>query len=276
MEKVKINEYDLEYSLNGTNKEDWVVLIHGSVFADMFLPMISQPSLSKYSILHYHRGGYGSSTYNKMSPPSIKEQASDCLRLMDVLDIDRTHMVSHSYGGLIALQAAVDFPKKIQTLTLMEPPLAAFVPTGQDFGNKLLRSFGLYQQGKKFETLDSFLKTVFEGSDNYRKIIDENLGNKIFDTAISILDTMFQVEFPALQSWKFDPNDAKSLSMPVLSVNGTDSPIFFKEVHSLLQSWFPHLETLTLPNTSHMLHIQYPELVAQGLNSFFARHQYHS
>ena len=60
--------------------------------------------------------------------------------------------------------------------------------------------------------------------------------------------------------------------MPILSVTGTDSAVFFKQVHSLLQSWFPHLETLVIQNTSHILHIQRPESVAKGLTSFFATH----
>jgi pimeloyl-ACP methyl ester carboxylesterase len=272
MQKTKINGNDLEYSIHGDITGEWIVLIHGSVFADMFLPMITQASLSKYSILHYHRRGYGGSTINNTSQTSMNDLAAECLQLMDFLSIDSAHIVSHSYAGLIALQAAVNNPKKINSLTLMEPPLAPFVPSGQDFGNKLMTSFGLYQEGKKFETLDYFLRVVFEGTQDYRKIIDSNLGNKAFDDALLILDTLYKVEFPALQSWKFDLNNVKTISKPVLSVEGGDSPSFFKDVHSLLHTWFPHLETLVVPNTSHILHMQEPELVANGLNYFFTKH----
>jgi pimeloyl-ACP methyl ester carboxylesterase len=98
------------------------------------------------------------------------------------------------------------------------------------------------------------------------------LGDKAFGNALPVLDTMFQLEYPALQSWKFEPDNAKSLSIPILSVTGTDSPEFFKQVHSLLCSWFPNLESLVVEDTSHMLHIQRPESVAIGLASFFAKH----
>ncbi|HEX6379416.1 MAG TPA: alpha/beta hydrolase, partial [Nitrososphaeraceae archaeon] len=170
-------------------------------------------------------------------------------------------------------QAAVDEPRRIQSLTLMEPPLATFVPDGAQFGKKLENSLSLYQQGKKFESLDSFLKVVFEGTKDYRKIIDSQLGSKAFDNALSILDTMFQLEFPALLKWKFDPKNTKSMIMPILSVRGTDSSIFFQQIHLLLQSWFPHLETLVIPNCSHILHMQSPDLVANGLESFFSMHR---
>lgn len=160
----------------------------------------------------------------------------------------------------------------IHSLTLMEPPLAAFVPEGEDFGKKLQMSFILYQEGKKFESLDSFLRVVFEGTENYRKIIDSQLGDKAFDNALSILDTMFQLEFPALLKWKFDPQNAKSMLMPILSVKGTDSSLFFQQIHLLLQAWFPHLETLEIPNTSQILHMQSPDLVANGLGSFLSSH----
>jgi pimeloyl-ACP methyl ester carboxylesterase len=141
MEKTNINGQNIKYSIAGSNGGEWIVLIHGSVFADMFIPMMSQRVLSKYSILHYHRRGYGGSTYDKSAPAGIREQSLDCIRLMELLNIDSAHLVAHSYAGLIALQAAVDSPKKVHTLTLMEPPLAAFVPSGPEFGNKLLTSF---------------------------------------------------------------------------------------------------------------------------------------
>ena len=216
MERANINGNEIEYSVYGADGGEWVVLIHGSVFANMFLPMISQPDLSKYSILHYYREGYGKSTYDKSFDPSINKLASDCLGLMNLLNIDSAHIVSHSYAGLIALQAAVDSPTRVHTLTLMEPPLAPFVPSGKEFGDKLMTSFGLYQQRMNFEALDYFLKVVFEGTWDYRKIIDTKLGNNAFNIALSIIDTLFQVEFPALQSWKFDPSYVKTITMPIL------------------------------------------------------------
>jgi pimeloyl-ACP methyl ester carboxylesterase len=231
--------------------------------------MISDSSLAKYSFLHYHRRGYGDSISGKYETPSINDQSEDCIELMDFLNIENAHIVSHSFAGMIALQAAVDEPERVRSLTLMEPPLAAFVPAGQEFGKKLSTSVGFYQQGKKLEALDSFLKVVFEGSPNYREIIERQLGNKAFDSAVSNVDTMFKVEYPALLSWKFNPDKAKSLSIPVLSIEGTDSASFFKQIHAVLESWFPKLETTLIQNVSHMLHIQDPASVAHGLSVFF-------
>jgi len=157
MEKANVNGIELEYSIQGPHEADMVVLIHGSVFEDMFLPMISDSSLAKYSFLHYHRRGYGDSISGKYETPSINDQSEDCIELMDFLNIENAHIVSHSFAGMIALQAAVDEPERVRSLTLMEPPLAAFVPAGQEFGKKLSTSGGFYQQGKKLEALDSFL-----------------------------------------------------------------------------------------------------------------------
>ena len=128
MEKAIINGNELEYSVHGTEGGEWIVLIHGSVFANMFLPMISQPDLSKYSILHYYRVGYGKSTYDKSFDPSINKLASDCLGLMNLLNIDSAHIVSHSYAGLIALQAAVDSPTRVHTRTLNGATLSTICP----------------------------------------------------------------------------------------------------------------------------------------------------
>ena len=153
IKKTKINGHDLEYSVRVTQNREWVVFLHGSLFPDMFVPLIAQPAFSKYSTLQYHRLGYEGSDYDKSSPPSMSEQASDCLKLMEFLDINRAHLVGHSYPGLIALQAAADAPSKVHSLSLLEPPLAGYVPSGQEFGIRLQSSIKLAQEGKKSESL---------------------------------------------------------------------------------------------------------------------------
>ncbi len=178
------------------------------------------------------------------------------------------------YAALIALQAGADAPSKVHSLSLLEPPLVGHVPSGQEFGTRLQTSVRLAQEGRKSESLESFLNVVFAGGGDYRKIIDEQLGSKALEVALSDLDTIFLLEYPALRSWKFGPEDAKRLSLPILSVKGADSPSLFQEVHSVLSSWFPHLETLDVPNTNHMLHIKSPKIVAEGLSDFFTQHPY--
>ncbi len=121
MLSVTINGVELEYTMQGSGEP--VVLIHGSVFADSYLPLLAQPILTNhYRMINYHRRGFAGSTHSEFVV-SIQQQAADCKELMQTLDIDYAHIVGHSYGGTIALQLAIDAPNKIHTLSLLEPAL---------------------------------------------------------------------------------------------------------------------------------------------------------
>lgn len=76
----------------------------------------------------------------------------------------------------------------------------------------------------------------------------------------------------SLNAWQFGPDQAAAITQPVLSLRGTETERLFVEGHELLHSWFPQLESCTIEGIAHLLHMQRPEPVAQGIAEFFARH----
>src|SRR5262249_5218959 len=104
-----------EYESRGGGEA--VLLIHGSHIAGAFLPLMNEPSLANYRLIRYHRRGFAGSTKHE-GPFSIKDQAADALALLQHLGVERAHIVGHSYGGLIALQLALDPPELVHSLVL--------------------------------------------------------------------------------------------------------------------------------------------------------------
>jgi len=88
-------------------------------------------------------------------------------------------------------------------------------------------------------------------------------------------DTFFGQELPAVQQWTLSREDAGRISQPALSMVGEKSkalsPIW-TERHELILAWLPTAEGFVLPDATHLLHVQYPRTVADGLAAFFARH----
>jgi pimeloyl-ACP methyl ester carboxylesterase len=60
----------------------------------------------------------------------IARQAQDAACLLRELGAQRAHVVGHSYGGVLALQLAVDAPDLVHSLALLEPALRSG-PAGQ-------------------------------------------------------------------------------------------------------------------------------------------------
>ena len=96
-----------------------------------------------------------------------------------------------------------------------------------------------------------------------------------FEQAVADADTFFGQELPAVQQWSFTREDARRITQPVLAAVGAKSqeldPIW-GERQDLLLSWLPDAEPFVLPGTTHLMQVQNPRGMAEGLATFFARH----
>jgi pimeloyl-ACP methyl ester carboxylesterase len=91
-----------------------------------------------------------------------------------------------------------------------------------------------------------------------------------FGEALDEADLFFQAEMSAVQQWSFGPGDAERVTQPVLNVLGAESASRFAERSELMQSWFPRAQRLSVPGAGHLLMVQNPVGLAQGLSDFFA------
>ena len=269
MEKVSINGAEIEYEVRGSG--DPLLLIHGAILADAFLPLMIEPSIaSNYQVIYHHRRGFAGST-RATSSLSIKERASDCLALLGHLGVPQAHIAGHSYGGLIALQCALDAPDRLVSLALLEPSLFGSAPSAPE----VMQAFGpiveMYTSGDKVGTTDAFINLV--GGPDFRKVIDEVLPPGAFDLAVSDIDAWFQSEMPAFETWSFTAEEAKGIRQPVLSVVGDETLPIFRECHDLVKQWIPQAEESIIPQATHALQMMNPRAVAESLAGFFARHK---
>jgi pimeloyl-ACP methyl ester carboxylesterase len=267
--RAKIEGVELEYEVRGVGEA--VLFIHGSIVADAFKLLLSQPALEGYRLVTYHRRGFAGSTHAVL-PVSIPQQAADARALLDALGVQQAHVVGHSYGGMIALQMALDAPQRVHSLALLEP--GSLLSARPVEGRAMLRPIvELYEKGDGVEALEAFGMAVV--GPRFREAIDRVLPAGWFEQAIADVDTFFKVELPALWEWRFSSQDATRINQPVLSVLGDGSGAidpWAPEEHELLQEWMPQTESFVLKGATHALQMMNPSGAAEGLAAFFARH----
>jgi pimeloyl-ACP methyl ester carboxylesterase len=114
------NGLKLHYQQAGTGPD--VVLLHG-VTGDLSIwflcPALARLS-TRYRVTAYDLRGHG---YSDVPPTNYTsgDHARDMFALMDVLGIERAAVVGHSFGGVIALHAAVFEPSRVDALVLSDP-----------------------------------------------------------------------------------------------------------------------------------------------------------
>jgi pimeloyl-ACP methyl ester carboxylesterase len=190
---------------------------------------------------------------------------------MAYLGIERAHVVGHSSSGNVALQLALDSPEAVHSLAILEPALMSVpsAPTSRVFVGTAVQD---YRAGDKAGAIDTFLRGVC-GPD-YRPVLDQSLPGA-FEQHVADADTFFGQELPALQQWSFSQEDARRITQPVLAVMGAKSkeldPIW-QERQELLLDWLPNAEPFILAGATHLLQVEEPRGMAEGLAAFFARH----
>jgi pimeloyl-ACP methyl ester carboxylesterase len=265
LERAALDGIELEYEVRGAGEP--VVLVHAGVCAGWFEGLMEEPALAgRHRLVRYHRAGYAGSS-RPPGPVSLADQAAHCRSLMRHLGIERAHVVGHSSSANIALQLALDAPGVVGSLALLETALLA-VPTGP-YGAQAVER---YRAGDKAGAVDAWMRGVCGPA--YRATLEQALPGA-FEQAVADADTFFAQELPAVRGWSFGQEDARRVTQPALAVLGARSrevtPVFDQR-HELLLAWLPNVEPFVLPDATHLLHLQNPRGMAEGLAAFLARH----
>lgn len=266
MERANVGGTTLEYEILGSGEP--VLLIHGVLVADAFRPLVEADNLAeRYKLILYHRRGAAGSA--GVTPPfTIKDHAADAQALLGELEIERAHVVGHSYGAAIALQLAADTPEVVHTLALQESP-SVVVPSAAQVVQAMEPVGQRFAAGDKEGAVDDFLTAM--GGAGYREPLDRLLPGA-FEQAVADADALFTAEFPALGEWGLSAADVKRIDAPVLRIVGENTIPWFVESDALLAEWLPNSERSTIPGVGHFLQMQDPRSVAHSLAAFFARY----
>ena len=101
-----------------------VVLLHGMLTdAGAWEAMLPHLRAARaHRVVRPELRGHGASSAPGDGDYSIAACADDLQRALDALGLDRVDLVGHSYGSLVALEAAAREPRRYRRLVLADPP----------------------------------------------------------------------------------------------------------------------------------------------------------
>ena len=99
-----------------------MVLIHGALLTadDMVLALMNGLS-QRYDVVAFDRPGHGGSAQTQGNPGSPYAQAAQLAAGWTALGIERPILLGHSFGGAVAISAAIDRPDAIGGVVALAP-----------------------------------------------------------------------------------------------------------------------------------------------------------
>ncbi len=185
---------------------------------------------------------------------------------VDELGIERFDLVGWSYGGHVALAFALDYPERVRSLTVIEPP-AVWISRGTGHAPDILarhETFDRSMAGKAItiDDLKAFLVRAGFGQpgDDFESLPSWPAwvtNRQVVSTNGTIWD------YPG----SFDR--LRRLPAPVLAVRGTDTTDDFIAIVDDLVAMVPQASLLELPG-GHACHIQNMDRFLEALNDHLA------
>ena len=203
---------------------------------------------------------------------------NDLISFIKSLNAGPVHLVGHSAGGWIALQATLHHPELIKTLILGEPAVTDFY-SSDSLGEALLGNFiqGLmlsneaYRLNEDEKAVGLFFDLVMGKEDYMQNLSEKNraiIMDNIAESKAAALVQNPKGEAPPPITCK----KLQELSIPVLIVSGEDSPKFVSYMQDKLEPCLRNKERVTLSNTSHGLHYENPVEFNKAVLGFINKH----
>ena len=175
-------------------------------------------------------------------------------------------LVGHSYGGAIALVAAVMYPQRVRALALYEPTLFALVEreTPRDVDGIRNAVINAVKAGDKFAAARTFIDFWMEPG-AFDRMPDRNR------EAIAVAGQDVDEWRKALFNEPTPLSAFARLDVPVLLLVGNRSPRSSRSVAQLLAQTLPRVEAVELEDCGHMAPVTHPERVNRPIADFLSR-----
>ena len=216
--------------------------------------------------------GYDAETpWTSGAPVTLEAEARHALS--GIAADHEVHLLAHSYGGAIALQAALLRPGRVRSLTLYDP--SVFHLLDQDGGStgeaEQVRALGrrvglLTLSGRHREAAELFVD-YWSTPGAWARMAPSR------QAEIARRMPKVRAEFEALFHSRMDVSQLHQAGIPVRIVHGGASPAPARRVVELLRGLLPRAEVFPMPGLRHMAPLVDREALAPLLFPYSLRHE---
>jgi pimeloyl-ACP methyl ester carboxylesterase len=221
--------------------------------------------------------GFGGSSKPLVAPYTARWFADTVVGVMDVLGVDRAHLVGNSMGGRVAIEVGLLRPERVAALALLCPAVA-FVKRGWYPLVRLLRpEFGLLPHRYPRRVVAAQFWSMFCDRDNVDPsvadiVVDEF--QRIYGSAgarHAFLSSARNIYLDAPWGKKGFYARLADLEAPAMFIWGSHDKLVPSAFRRHVAEWLPYAEQGVMPNCGHVPQVEHAERTNALLRDFFDR-----
>lgn len=193
-----------------------------------------------------------------INPPyTLDDMAIDAILILDKLDIDKTHLLGMSMGGMIAQIIAANHPERINSFTLIASSISA--PSPLNGPTRDVRRLLMKRSANPYSTNDERIersKKIFSliGLEGY-DLDTEEFYNKSIESIerAGPDDTGFSRQIMAILGSKNRIKKVKSIKANTLIIHGKEDPLIKVKNAYKTNKLIKNSSLIILPNMRHLI-----------------------
>jgi 2-hydroxymuconate-semialdehyde hydrolase len=274
--KIKTGAYETYTNISGDEQKEAILFLHGSgpgVTAwsnwQFALPGLDE----QFHCLAPDLAGFGATEHPKDPPQGTRSWmrlwVDQCLAFLDMLKIEKAHLVGNSMGGAIALHLLMDAPDRFVRVVHMGP-----IGTPHKITPALDRLWGFYED----PSVQMFRNLIrwFVYDDSFLADRLDSIAQTRFEAAMNLdVQRSFKAMFPAPRQTVIDDLVVSELALrrmdhPTLLVHGRDDHIVPMETSLYLLEHLPNAQLHVFGQCSHWIQVEKAKNFNQLIAQFFS------
>ncbi|WP_328814242.1 alpha/beta fold hydrolase [Rhodococcus sp. NBC_00297] len=258
---VQVGEYSIRVHRAGEGNEETILFLHGSgpgaTGMSNFSETIADLS-DEFDCVVIDQVGFGESTHPTEAQASSVSRfevlVETNLALLDVLGLERVHLVGNSLGGWVSQQMLIEKPERFGRAVCMGS--AGMAPPGATPPPALLRLITFYDDATPIG-MEKLVQAMLYDADTFSDHLSAIVESRLAVAVRPDVERNHVELFADLRGRALDEDALRAIPNDVLYIHGREDPVVPLESSERLVRTVPNAYLYAIPHCGHWAQVEH-------------------